>query len=78
LDNRERWPRSTPRPQEIEMSKHNNVNPGQYKVAGRERPGEDVPEPERSPGTRGDTDAETRWERKQKEKHGSSDLPKTK
>ena len=24
------------------MSKHNNVNPGQYKVAGRERPGEDI------------------------------------
>jgi hypothetical protein len=25
-----------------EMSKNINVNPGQYKVAGRERPGEDV------------------------------------
>ena len=25
------------------MSKNNNVNPGQYKVAGRERPGHDVP-----------------------------------
>jgi hypothetical protein len=24
------------------MSKHNNVNPGQYKVAGRERPGRDL------------------------------------
>lgn len=24
------------------MSKNNNVNPGQYKVAGRERQGEDV------------------------------------
>jgi hypothetical protein len=24
------------------MSKNNNVNPGQYKVAGRERVGEDV------------------------------------
>jgi hypothetical protein len=23
------------------MSKYNNVNPGQYKVAGRERPGRD-------------------------------------
>ena len=23
------------------MSKYNNVNPGQYKVAGRERPGQD-------------------------------------
>lgn len=25
-----------------EMSKNNNVNPGQYKVAGRERQGEDI------------------------------------
>jgi hypothetical protein len=24
------------------MSKYNNVNPGQYKVAGRERPGGDI------------------------------------
>ena len=24
------------------MSKHNNVNPGQYKVAGREKPGKPV------------------------------------
>jgi hypothetical protein len=24
------------------MSKRNNVNPGQYKVAGRERPGENL------------------------------------
>jgi hypothetical protein len=24
------------------MSKHNNVNPGQYKSRGRERPGDDV------------------------------------
>lgn len=28
------------------MSKHNNVNPGQYKVAGRERPGEDIDQPQ--------------------------------
>jgi hypothetical protein len=28
-----------------DMSKNINVNPGQYKVAGRERPGEDI-EPE--------------------------------
>ncbi|HTV02035.1 MAG TPA: hypothetical protein VMF13_15915 [Luteitalea sp.] len=27
------------------MSKNNNVNPGQYKVAGRERPGEDINAP---------------------------------
>ena len=49
------------------MSKHINVNPGQYKVAGRERPGEDVPEPERSPGVRADEDAQKRWDRKQQE-----------
>jgi hypothetical protein len=31
------------------MSKNNNVNPGQYKVAGRERQGEDiVPEEEKA------------------------------
>jgi len=48
------------------MSKHINVNPGQYKVAGRERPGEDVPEPERSPGVKNDAAAQQRWERKQK------------
>ena len=31
------------------MSKNNNVNPGQYKVAGRERPGEDInPQKERA------------------------------
>jgi hypothetical protein len=33
------------------MSKNNNVNPGQYKVAGRERPGKDIPEPERARGS---------------------------
>ena len=32
----------TPREDSSGMSKNNNVNPGQYKVAGRERPGEDV------------------------------------
>jgi hypothetical protein len=34
------------------MSKRINVNPGQYKVAGRERPGDDIPEPERSRGAK--------------------------
>lgn len=58
------------------MSKYNNVNPGHYKVAGRERPGQDVPAPERSPGTRGDTDAERRWHRKQKEAQDSAPRPK--
>jgi hypothetical protein len=28
--------------EESAMSKNNNVNPGQYKVAGRERQGEDI------------------------------------
>jgi hypothetical protein len=35
------------------MSKNNNVNPGQYKVRGRERQGEDiVPEEEKAELTR--------------------------
>jgi len=54
------------------MSKHNNVNPGQYKVAGRERPGRDIPEPERSPSTEHDREAQERWDKKQqheKEQH---------
>ena len=55
------------------MSKRINVNPGQYKVAGRERPGGDVPEPERSPGVhRNDEAARERWERKQEEKNADS------
>jgi len=49
------------------MSKHNNVNPGQYKVAGRERPGRDIPEPERSPGLQRDDEATERWQRKHHE-----------
>jgi len=58
------------------MSKHINVNPGQYKVAGRERPGEDIPEPQRSHGAGGaDNEAKERWVRKQQkqvEKRGST------
>ena len=53
------------------MSKNINVNPGQYKVAGRERPGEDVPEPERSPGAQRDEDAQKRWDKKQKDREKS-------
>jgi len=49
------------------MSKHINVNPGQYKVAGRERPGDDIPEAERSQGTKADTDAQDRWDKKQQQ-----------
>jgi len=49
------------------MSKRINVNPGQYKVAGRERPGDDLPEPERSPTTNAhdDNEARERWEKRQ-------------
>jgi len=49
------------------MSKHINVNPGQYKVAGRERPGHDIPEPERSKGVEQDRDAQERWDKKTRE-----------
>jgi hypothetical protein len=56
------------------MSKHNNVNPGQYKVAGRERPGQDIPEPERAPGdNEQDQAAQERWDKKQKEQRDSND-----
>ena len=55
------------------MSKHNNVNPGQYKVAGRERPGKDIPEPERSSGTEQDQAAQDRWDKKQKSQQDKSD-----
>jgi hypothetical protein len=52
------------------MSKHINVNPGQYKVAGRERPGQDIPEPERSKDQQSDQEARERWEKKQEQKKG--------
>lgn len=32
------------------MSKHINVNPGQYKVAGREKPGNEVAKAPQQPG----------------------------
>lgn len=54
------------------MSKHINVNPGQYKVAGRERPGDNIPEPERSKGIEQEDDARERWEEQQK-KHRDKD-----
>lgn len=51
------------------MSKNNNVNPGQYKVAGRERPGQDIPEPERSPGNDAkDDETAERWRERQRER----------
>lgn len=50
------------------MSKNNNVNPGQYKVAGRERQGEDiVPEEEKA-----------KLKRAQHEIHSKSDPKSTK
>ena len=45
------------------MSKRINVNPGQYKVAGRERQGEHIPEPERSSSKQAFY-AQRRWNRK--------------
>jgi hypothetical protein len=54
------------------MSKHNNVNPGQYKVAGRERPGQDIPEPERAPGVEPDQAAQERWDKRQKERQNEN------
>jgi len=56
------------------MSKQNNVNPGQYKVAGRERPGKDIPEPQRSPGLGRANDQSEGRKRggRQAEKQGSS------
>ena len=53
------------------MSKNINVNPGQYKVAGRERPGEDVPEAERERGKgrmQQDEAGHRRGERKQNDR----------
>jgi len=54
------------------MSKHNNVNPGQYKVAGRERPGNAVAKSPKDPN--GDREVKERWDRhqeKQQEHHRS-------
>jgi hypothetical protein len=53
------------------MSKHNNVNPGQYKVACRERPGKDIPEPERASGGDQDQAAQERWDKKQQQKENA-------
>lgn len=52
------------------MSKQINVNPGQYKVAGRERQGEHIPEPERARSKRA-FDAQRRWNRKKAAKKTS-------
>ena len=47
------------------MSKHINVNPDHYKVAGRERPGDAIV---RTPKQSQDPKAKERWERKKKSK----------
>ena len=52
------------------MSKRINVNPAHYKVAGRERQGEDIPEPERT-RAKHDLDAQRRWNRKKAQKKNS-------
>jgi hypothetical protein len=54
------------------VSKHINVNPGQYKVAGRERPGHDIPEPERSPGTEDHAAEQERWDKRQQQGQNTS------
>ena len=42
------------------MSKNNNVNPGQYKVAGRERQGEDInPQKEKAAMSQQDSESNT-------------------
>jgi hypothetical protein len=45
------------------MSKHINVNPGQYKVAGRERPGNAVAKAPKDPDS--NRDAQERWDKRE-------------
>jgi len=49
------------------MSKHNNVNPGQYKVAGRERPGNAAAKAPKDPNS--DRDVQERWDKREKQHH---------
>jgi hypothetical protein len=49
------------------MSKHNNVNPGQYKVAGRERPGNAVAKAPKNPNS--ERDVQERWDKHEKQRH---------
>jgi hypothetical protein len=53
------------------MSKHNNVNPGQYKVAGRERPGNAVAKSPKDPES--NRDAQERWDKRQQEQQEESE-----
>ncbi len=50
------------------MSKHINVNPDHYKVAGRERPGNAVAKAKERPGE--DKEALARWQKKRVKKGG--------
>jgi hypothetical protein len=50
------------------MSKHINVNPDHYKVAGRERPGNIVPKAAKAQGS--ERVERDRWEKRQKDKDG--------
>jgi hypothetical protein len=49
------------------MSKHNNVNPDHYKVAGRERPGNAVAKAPKQASTV-NRDAKERWLNREKRK----------
>jgi hypothetical protein len=51
------------------MSKHINVNPDHYKIAGRERPGDARPK-QRTPRAN-ENEARQRWEKKQKKAQGT-------
>ena len=50
--------------QGVDMSKHINVNPDHYKVAGRERPGNAVVKDRREPAS-GSEKTRQRWEKRQ-------------
>ena len=52
------------------MSKNNNVNPGQYKVAGRERQGEDIDPREEKAGLQSGKDATKKSGHDQKKPQG--------
>jgi hypothetical protein len=45
------------------VSKHNNVNPDHYKVAGRERPGTQVAGSPKDPNS--EREAQERWDQRQ-------------
>jgi hypothetical protein len=50
------------------MSKHINVNPDHYKVAGRERPGSAAVSAPKQPRATGDERLREKWQKKQREK----------